>query len=153
MPKQPNLLQILCQNFKSFQYHNVHWRALTTPESHHYDRVHLPGQSVCQSTKERLILTERDKSRKGTAFRQNNTRKAKLQTTATKKPTPNKISWKSMTSCWIVKAEVRETIDLSHIPAKRLASLSALRKENTIKTLSSYSFPLRAVWLGVTNRQ
>lgn len=54
-----------------------------------------------------------------------------------------------------MKAEVRETIDLSHIPAdnKKLSGLSALRKENTIKPLLSYSFPQRALWLGVTNRQ
>lgn len=52
-----------------------------------------------------------------------------------------------------MKAEVREKIDVSHISAKELSGLSALSKENTIETLLFYSFPLRAVWLGVTNRQ
>lgn len=39
-----------------------------------------------------------------------------------------------MASCWIVKAEVRETIDLSHIPAKKIIWPISAEKRKHNKT-------------------
>lgn len=69
-------------------------------------------------------------------------------------PRPKKkIYWKSMASCWAMKAEVRETIDLPHIPSRKISWPVNTEKRKHNKILLSCSFPSRAVWLGVTNRQ